>query len=174
MISEEGIEKLSFRKLAAKCGVSAAAIYSHFSSKEEFLESLWAHVQEEFSICLRKIVEKNEKNPDLLIKLGVAYVQFYIENPTYFNFQIKMDKQPIDLNDIYYTNNFPAFEIFKDTAVEILEGYGMPKDRIKQSIIAMWAMVQGIVFMVVSRGVKYDGDWIETTEKILRNNIRIS
>ena len=49
----------------------------------------------------------------------------------------------------------------------------MPEDRIQQSIIAMWAMVQGIVFMAISKGVQYDGDWLETTERILDNNLWI-
>ena len=173
MINENGIENLSFRKLATKCGVSATAIYSHYSSKEEFLESLWIHVQEKFTECLKSLVEGKEKTTDLLVKLGVAYVKFFIENPAYFEFLRKIEKQPINLNDIKDINNFPAFEIFKYTSVNVLAGFKMPEDRIQQSIIAMWAMVQGIVFMAISKGVQYDGDWLETTERILDNNLWI-
>ena len=42
MIQEEGIKKLSLRKLAQVCNVSEAAPYSHFKNKEELLDELFS------------------------------------------------------------------------------------------------------------------------------------
>lgn len=40
IVNSEGLYSFSLRKVAAACGVSHAAPYSHFQSKEELLLSL--------------------------------------------------------------------------------------------------------------------------------------
>ena len=39
LVSTEGVNAFSLRKVAAACGVSHAAPYSHFQNKEELLEA---------------------------------------------------------------------------------------------------------------------------------------
>ena len=40
LVSTEGVNAFSLRKVAAACGVSHAAPYSHFQNKEELLEAV--------------------------------------------------------------------------------------------------------------------------------------
>ena len=40
LVSTEGVNAFSLRKVAAACGVSHAAPYSHFQNKEELLEAM--------------------------------------------------------------------------------------------------------------------------------------
>ena len=40
LVEEEGVEALSMRRLAARVGVSATALYRHFADKDELLQHL--------------------------------------------------------------------------------------------------------------------------------------
>ena len=40
LVSKEGVSAFSLRKVAAACGVSHAAPYSHFQNKEELLNAM--------------------------------------------------------------------------------------------------------------------------------------
>ncbi len=46
--SEEGLEQLSMRRLAAAVGISKSGLYAHFTSKEELQLATIAHVREVF------------------------------------------------------------------------------------------------------------------------------
>ena len=44
IVNSEGLHSFSLRKVAAACGVSHAAPYSHFQSKEELLDAMQQHI----------------------------------------------------------------------------------------------------------------------------------
>ena len=51
LINTEGEENLSLRKVALKCGVSNAAPYAHFNSKDEFIAAIQQHIMDLFRLC---------------------------------------------------------------------------------------------------------------------------
>ena len=54
LVSEEGFQTFSLRKLAVECNVSHQAPYSHFENKEKFLEEMQKYITEKFSAELFK------------------------------------------------------------------------------------------------------------------------
>ena len=60
MIQEDGINRLSLRRLAQMCNVSEAAPYSHFKNKEELLVAIQEYVTEQLSKCLKDAYENTE------------------------------------------------------------------------------------------------------------------
>ena len=51
IVNSEGLYSFSLRKVAAACGVSHAAPYSHFQSKEELLEAMHSILPINFHKC---------------------------------------------------------------------------------------------------------------------------
>lgn len=49
LVNTEGVNSFSLRKVAAACGVSHAAPYSHFQNKEELLEAMQLFITDRFS-----------------------------------------------------------------------------------------------------------------------------
>ena len=88
LVSAEGINAFSLRKVAAACGVSHAAPYSHFQNKEELLEAMQLFITDRFSKQLESTVQKNNNVAEILKDMGIAYVSFFVENPAYFQFYI--------------------------------------------------------------------------------------
>ncbi len=74
LVSTEGVNAFSLRKVAAACGVSHAAPYSHFQNKEELLEAMQLFITDRFSKQLESTVQKNNNVAEILKDMGIAYV----------------------------------------------------------------------------------------------------
>ncbi len=170
MLQREGIEKLSLRKLAAVCGVSPAAPYSHFESKEKLLEAMQEHVSRQLLQCLQDAVENcSEPNsPQAVADIGKAYVMFFIEHPDYYTFLFSQPCAKIDLSMNSDSEDFPPFRYYRETACHIYRELGLPEERIKYGIISMWAKVHGIAAIASMKYVIKDFEWADVLDKILK------
>ena len=83
LISQDGLENLSLRRLATQCGVSHNAIYRHFDSKERLIDACRAYVMQELTRTLELTLSGlDESLPQTMEQLGTAYLDFYMRNPT--------------------------------------------------------------------------------------------
>ena len=97
IVSKEGIHSFSLRKVAAACGVSHAAPYSHFQNKE-LLEAMQLFITDRFSKLLEDTIQKNHNISEILKDMGVTYISFFVENPAYFQFLYSQSNIKIDLS----------------------------------------------------------------------------
>lgn len=172
IVNEEGINGCSLRKVAAKCGVSHAAPYSHFKAKEELLEAMKQYVTEKFTLQLTDAIARCENEKELTTQLGKAYVFFFVENPNYFPFVFSQSSFQIDLTSRYgEVESYEPFDIFKNTVVSVMDRMSIPKTVHLQTLLAMWSVVHGIAAIATMKSVVYDGNWMEMLEKILSENI---
>ena len=174
LVDKEGLENLSLRRIAAGCGVSHAAPYKHFSSKEELLDKMQKYVEECFADKLEEAYENAEQNKDAMISMAQAYLRFFSEKPQYFRFfQRQQGDAQVNLSNMSRESNYRPFEVFKSAAVKRLEALGLPDTVRDETIIAMWAMVHGCTSISVMSSVRYDGDWAELLRSILQNNMTV-
>lgn len=168
IISQEGEEKLSLRKVAMKCGVSNAAPYAHFRNKEEFINAMQQHIMDLFTDSLEKTVKEYTNTPFLLPMLGKTYIMFFYQNPLYFDFVFSRKNICIDLslNSSNETENQPL-AILQNTAVSVFHKAGLPEEMIQNKVIAMWALVHGLSAIATMPHVKYDGNWEMNIEEII-------
>lgn len=171
LINSEGEKHLSLRRIADICGVSNAAPYSHFKSKEDLLEAMKNYVTEQFTEELNNSIQNEDlDNPYTLIKMGKGYVLFFIKNPQYFEFLFSQSCIRVDLNmDENSKNNYPPFEILKKLHFRILQKMGLPDEKIKDAIISAWATVHGLAAISTMKGVSYDEKWEDKIESIIWN-----
>lgn len=172
IVNEEGTIGFSLRKVAARCGVSHAAPYSHFKDKEELLEAMKSYVTEKFTNVLNNTIQQSSNQTELIIQLGKAYVLFFVDNPNYFSFLFSQRSLQIDLTSNFdITESYQPFEIFKNVAISAMNKMNSPKDIYLQTLIAMWSVVHGIAAIATMKGVIFDGSWEEMVEKILSESI---
>lgn len=172
LINLEGTKHLSLRKVAALCGVSQAAPYSHFKNKDELLDAMRDYVTDQFMEVLENAVRSfpDQKDPALLIQIGKSYVLFFIKNPKYFPFMFSHHCMEVSLTlDGGGKDNFPPFELLKTAAVPILGNLGMTKEKTEDAIISMWATVHGLAAIATMKHVHYDKDWEAKIEDIISN-----
>ena len=75
ILDEGDAPAVGLREMARRTGVSATAAYRHFASKEELLASVAAEGFQELSAAM----ETAMKEPDRLLGLGLAYVEFALQ-----------------------------------------------------------------------------------------------
>ena len=172
MINEVGEEKLSLRRIAKMCGVSNAAPYTYFKKKSDLLYAMSDYIWGILAAELDKTRKKYENQEDLLVKLGKTYVMFFCENHRYYYFMISRKNMKIDLFSKFSkieNNNEKAFSILKIEAIKILEKMGVPNQAMQDKIIAMWALVQGLVTIMIMNDITYSEIWEEKIEEIIKS-----
>ena len=139
LISQDGLENLSLRRLATQCGVSHNAIYRHFDSKERLIDACRAYVMQELTRTLELTLSGlDESLPQTMEQLGTAYLDFYMRNPTYFS---------------------APFSVFRRVAVAIAENQGIPQDETRWRLLRYWTMLNGIFAMWISSNVELPENW---------------
>ena len=172
LINEVGEEKLSLRKVAKMCGVSNAAPYTYFKKKSDLLYAMSDYIWGILAAELDRTRKKYENQEDLLVKLGKTYVMFFCENHRYYHFMISRKNMKIDLFSKFSeieNNNEKAFSILKIEAIKILEKMGVPNQAMQDKIIAMWALVQGLVTIMIMNDITYSEIWEEKIEEIIKS-----
>ena len=162
VVSVEGRGSFSLRKVAAACGVSHAAPYSHFQNKDDLLNAMHDYITDEFSKTLEDIITAHSDNPDILAYLGKAYVMFFIKNPYYFSFLYAQSNMQIDLSfNEAGRQKYAPFETFKGLALSLMDKTTYPKEKQKDAVIALWSFIHGIASLATMKNVRYDEDWGE-------------
>ena len=170
LINTEGEENLSLRKAALKCGVSNAAPYAHFNSKDEFIAAIQQHIMDLFTSTLEQTVEMYADTPNILLMLGTAYVKFFYKNPLYFDFLFSRKNIQISLSlDCAGEKEIPPLKILKQIATQTFRKIDMPESVMQNKIIAMWALVHGLSAIATMPNVEYDKDWETRIEEIIQS-----
>jgi AcrR family transcriptional regulator len=169
VVTNEGMEKLSLRKIAALCNVSEAAPYKHFKNKNELLEAMQDYIKNKLMLCLTRAVENSgdPNSPDAILNMGKAYVFFFIEYPEYFTFLFSSTGLHINLTLSQDAENFMPFQFFRDKAYSVYTKMGFENERIKYGIISMWAKVHGIAAISSMKNIVKDFEWEDVLDKIL-------
>lgn len=84
MIDADVRREFSLRELAREAGVSHAAPYKHFSSRDSLVEELAARWMSEFVTAQETVVTGDDARADLLAA-GVAYVEWAGMHPSRFS-----------------------------------------------------------------------------------------
>lgn len=87
MITADGVDAISMRKLADKVGVSRTALYHHFEGKQALL----CAIAEDGFIRQRQLLEQvlvsaADKSPrEILREYVTTYLDFAVKNPAYYS-----------------------------------------------------------------------------------------
>jgi len=162
IVNADGLQSFSLRKAAAACKVSHAAPYSHFHNKEELLSAMQLHITERFSQILEVAIVEN-KNPAALLKdIGIAYVSFFIENPSYFQFLYANSDIKVDLTlSIPDGENYTPFILYKNSVLSLLDQSTVSKEKQNDILITTWAFIHGLTALATMKNVRYDKNWKE-------------
>lgn len=169
-IKHEGEDALSLRKIAEICGVSNAAPYAHFKTKDEFIVAMQRYVMDLFAAALEKTVTEYKDSPSLLLMLGKTYVMFFYQNPFYYDFLFSRKNISINLSlGNADTNENPPLAILQKTAASVFRKVKLPEKVIQDKIIAMWALVHGLAAIVTMPNIEYDDNWETRIEEIIKS-----
>lgn len=162
IVNKEGLNSFSLRKVAKACKVSHAAPYSHFDSREELLKEMQIYITKEFSRLLENSIKKYINSLELLKEMGKTYVNFFIDNPSYYKFLYFQSNIKIDLNlSIPDEENYEPYIIYKNIVLSLLKNQNYSKDKEIDILIAIWSFIHGLSALATMKNIEYKEDWKE-------------
>lgn len=81
MLEQPGAERVTTASLAAKIGVSEAALYRHFASKAQMFEGLIDFVDQSVMGLIRQVTDREPAGSQQAARMVVLLLQFAEKNP---------------------------------------------------------------------------------------------
>ena len=81
MLEQPGAERVTTARLAAKIGVSEAALYRHFASKAQMFEGLIDFVDQSVMGLIRQVTDREPAGPVQASRIVALLLQFAEKNP---------------------------------------------------------------------------------------------
>lgn len=178
LVSEQGLDALTLRRLAAALSVSAPALYAHFTDKHDLLRSV-AELEFDELISRYERIEREIPPGDPVARVRAqfrAYVHRAREDPELFKVMFLF---PPDLGEIVAIPEgaeLPAatraFNMAVATVAEALAAGAIHADDPLMVALAMWSGAHGVA-TVLSLGLELSAEfedlWIdEVCERLLR------
>ena len=156
ILSQEGVNGLSLRKVAQKAGVSHAAPYAHFADKQALIAAISTEGYRRLYGALAATRQHYEGDPlRQLVEGAWAYVQFALDDPAHFKITLS--------GAVEKEKDYPAFvEVAKQSfalLVSIVESCQAKKilNAGPSDIVAVgvWSLIHGFVSLLLEDQISH-------------------
>jgi len=167
IINRQGLDTLTLRNLATACGVSHAALYSHFASKDALYSAIENHITEKFATILKESVKETGETPEGLFCIGCAYVLFFARNPEYFRFIFFRSTIVFGDDD---EDKYEPYDFYRNFMIQMFNKINYPHELRLKTFNAHWAMIHGLTSIAIMDGLEEVHIWEERVSDMLREN----
>ena len=156
ILSNEGIEGLSLRKVAQRAGVSHSAPYSHFPDKQSLIAAISTEGFNQLYAELDAAVSAYPKSPKKQLQQGaLAYTQFALNNTDTFKIMfsgvLEKEKEYPAFVDISHK----TFQRVVDVVRVCQEAGILRSAPAEMMAIAVWGQVHGIVSLALEGQISH-------------------
>ena len=138
----QGDAAISLRALAKQLGVSAPALYRHFSDRNTMLAELAIGGFEALTARLRAVDQKTPRKA--LIEIGLVYVNFAQEEPNLYRLMFGGRVLPLGVHPRLDAAGKSAFKVLENTVANARQlGYLKPSP-VSLITAAAWSLVHGL------------------------------
>ena len=175
----DGIEATTMRAIAAKIGYTATAIYHHFRDKDALIEEL---CRADFTALGQAMfrIGRIEDPIERLRRLGLAYAEFALGNPSHYRFLFMTAQPDVLLDENGCPPHMPAEDAYAFLFQTVSEGLAAGRYRPEltnphEISQMMWAGVHGVVSLWLTHAKDPYVQWnppIETVRTLIDVTIR--
>ena len=156
ILSKEGIEGLSLRKVAQRAGVSHSAPYSHFPDKQSLIAAISTEGFNQLYAELDAAVLAYPKSPKKQLQQGaLAYLQFALNNTDTFKIMfsgvLEKEKEYLAFVEISHK----TFQRVVDVVRACQEVGIMRATSPEMMAVAAWGQVHGIVSLALEGQISH-------------------
>jgi AcrR family transcriptional regulator len=149
---ETGMNGFSMRKVAARAGLTATAIYRHFDSKEALLMAV---VEAGFSRFGRYLWRALEGRTPLerLERSGEGFVRFALENPGYYRMMFLSSPRDFGFEKLPQRSaerTSPTFQMLTDRVRECQDGGDFAPGDPTAIAATIWSLSHGLVALYLT------------------------
>ena len=117
-----GIDQLSIRTVAQRCGITHGAPYKHFENKDVYLQVVLEHLSEIFLKYLTKGVDSSLDVRGQLVLMGRNFVEFAQKETNSFEalfIKFPFNYMELTQDSISVNAHLPGFEHFKSVVLKL-------------------------------------------------------
>lgn len=166
-LEEHGVSDFSIRRVAKRCGVSCAAPYKHFESKNDLLLQVMRYIGKKWEAVWKDTMNSHKDEPykEQIIAICMAYIVFLCTYPEY--------QTILYMNDRVFPPEILAEKSKLTSRSEgLINDYctsvNMPDDVKKRKKFIILSILYGGSIMINSGAIPFDGD----TMDMIKANIR--
>ena len=146
ILQERGLSGLSLRECARRAGVSHAAPYRHFPSKDALLVALacqgFRWLVDAGELAMEALSEPRAR----LDAYGVAYVQFALKHPEHHRLMFTSELEESAASEEDLAASTAAFELLHATAAKL---EGVSEETSMGVAFAFWSLVHGLSMLIL-------------------------
>jgi AcrR family transcriptional regulator len=142
LVRREGVEALTLREVARKVGVTHAAPYHHFPSREALLEALSEEAFEGLGASMEAATKGVEDPVERLMAVGRAYIDFGRAHPERMQVMFRRQPGPPEEKDPK-SHGARAFAQLFGAVVACQEAGQAPAGDPWELALAAWSIVHG-------------------------------
>lgn len=164
-IEMHGITDFSLRRVASACGVSCAAPYRHFKSKNDLILAIITYVNDQWALLHDQIFDifKNDRRR-CLIEICIANIRFWTANP-HFRSIMLIDSKELDSDQLREKSRISGAS--DSLLLEYFKEGGLSNSESQKKLFIIRSVMYGAVQML-GNGESYSIDVIrEFLEKEL-------
>jgi AcrR family transcriptional regulator len=144
---QAGDDGLSMRRIAARLGVTAPAIYHHFRNRDAILEAVSA---EGFDRLVARLGRRSGARPPLqqCLDILVGYREFALDEPHVFAIMfIARRPRARRFPDDFAARRSAAFSLLADRVSAAMQADELRDDDANEVALTLWAHVHGLVLL---------------------------
>lgn len=157
IVTEEGTEHLTIRRVANALGYSPGAVYDYYKSKEDILSALYLEGTGGLNVCCAEVVDYDAQHGteiDIIKNLGRTYRQYALDNPEMYwlTFHgVKTPPPPSETGDPGTPRN--SFQMVVDVVRRGVQRGTFADMAPDEVAYAIWSAVHGFVSLEISERI---------------------
>lgn len=148
----KGIDQLSMRTIAQKCGVTHGAPYKHFDNKDTYMKVVLEHLSEIFLKNMTQGISSSFNARNQLVLMGCNFVRFAQQETNIFEalfIKFPFNYMEFSQTSISVNAHLPGFEYFKNIALELKKEENLSGSDV-EILMHFWSFITGLAMLARS------------------------
>ena len=148
----KGIDQLSMRTIAQKCGVTHGAPYKHFDNKDTYMKVVLEHLSEIFLKNMTQGISSSFNARNQLVLMGCNFVRFAQQETNIFEalfIKFPFNYMEFSQTSISVNAHLPGFEYFKNIALELKKEENLSGSDV-EVLMHFWSFITGLAMLARS------------------------
>jgi len=167
-IEEHGPHDFSLRRVASACGVSCAAPYKHFKSKEDLIGAIVTYIDEKWSLLEHHILTVfPARDEECLTELCLAGVRFWIGNPHFYavRMQSRLSESGV------FREKTSVGSAAEEILAELCRARALSEEEHAELLFAVRSLVTGAILMLEDEVLKNEPATFRMLKRSLKKQL---
>jgi AcrR family transcriptional regulator len=156
ILSKEGANALSLRKVAQRAGVSHAAPYAHFADKQALIAAISTEGFNRINEKLEEAIQSHQGDPlRQLVEIAWAYTRFAMEDPDHFKITLSGVLEKGKEYPAFVAVSKKGFGMVEQVVADCQKAGVLGPGPTDAVAVSVWSLVHGFVSLLLESQISH-------------------